>query len=157
ESQLVPTADGLKASLFATIGPSGVPGIGLSGHTDVVPVTGQAWDSDPYTVVERNGRLYGRGTCDMKGYLAAVLAMVPHFKSLPLKVPMHIVFSYDEEVGCTGVRPMIAEFGRTLPLPRMVFVGEPTEMTVVDAHKGPMRWSVEVTGKASHSSMPHLG
>lgn len=157
DSQLVPTADGLKASLFATIGPTGIGGIGLSGHTDVVPVTGQAWDSDPFTLVERDGKLYGRGTCDMKGYLACMLAMVPVFKARKLKVPVHLIFSYDEEVGCTGVRPLIAELGRSLVCPRMVFVGEPTAMTVVDAHKGPMRWSVEVTGKAAHSSMPHLG
>jgi acetylornithine deacetylase len=157
ESRRVPTADGLKSSLFATIGPSGVGGIGLSGHTDVVPVTGQAWDTDPFTMVERDGKLYGRGTCDMKGYLACVLASVPDLVVRPLKTPMHIVFSYDEEVGCTGVRPMIAELGKTLPLPRMVFVGEPTEMGVVDAHKGPVRWRVEVTGRAAHSSMAHLG
>lgn len=156
-SQLVPTEDGSKASLFATIGPEGIPGIGLSGHTDVVPVTGQAWTSDPFTLVERNGRLYGRGACDMKGYLAAVLAMVPAFRARPLRVPLHIVFSYDEEVGCTGVRPLLAQLGRTLPTPRAVFVGEPTSMTVVDAHKGPMRWSVDIVGRAAHSSLPHQG
>jgi acetylornithine deacetylase len=156
-SQRVPTADGQKASLFATIGPAGVGGIGLSGHTDVVPVTGQNWDSDPFTLSERGGKLYGRGTCDMKGYLACVLAAVPAFLSRELKTPLHIAFSYDEEVGCTGVRPMIAELGARLPLPRMVFVGEPTDMTVVDAHKGPARWRVELTGRAAHSSMPHHG
>ena len=157
DSVRVPTADGQKASLFATIGPAGVGGIALSGHTDVVPVTGQSWDTDPFTLVERDGRLYGRGTCDMKGYLACVLAMVPEFKARKLKTPIHIAFSYDEEVGCTGVRPMIAELGKSLPLPRMVFVGEPTTMAVVDAHKGPMRWVVKVTGKAAHSALPHLG
>jgi len=157
ESTRVPTPDGLKISLFATVGPKGVPGIGLSGHTDVVPVTGQHWDSDPFTLVEREGLLYGRGACDMKGYLAAVLAMVPTFVAKPLKTPIHIIFSYDEEVGCTGVRPLIAELGKTLIRPRAVIVGEPTEMSVVDAHKGPIRWHVDVTGRASHSSMPHLG
>lgn len=157
ESQLVPTPDGLKASLFASIGPAGVSGIGLSGHTDVVPVTGQHWETDPFTLVERDGLLYGRGTCDMKGFLAAVLAMVPAFKALRLQTPLHLIFSYDEEVGCTGVRPLIAEFGKTLTRPKAVIVGEPTEMSVVDAHKGPIRWSVDVTGRASHSSMPHLG
>ena len=157
DSVRVPTPDGQKASLFATIGPAGVGGIALSGHTDVVPVTSQAWDTDPFTLVERDGKLYGRGACDMKGFLACVLALVPAFKARKLKVPIHIAFSYDEEVGCTGVRPMIAELGKTLPLPRYVLVGEPTSMTVVDSHKGPMRWSVEVTGKAAHSSMPHLG
>jgi acetylornithine deacetylase len=153
----VPTADGLKASLFATIGPAGVPGIALSGHTDVVPVAGQTWDTDPFKLVERDGRLYGRGACDMKAFLACMLAMVPQFKARRLTVPIHLAFSYDEEVGCTGVRPMVAELGRSLPLPRMVLVGEPTSMSVVDAHKGPMRWHVEVTGRAAHSSLPHLG
>jgi acetylornithine deacetylase len=153
----VPTPDGQKASLFATIGPAGVGGIALSGHTDVVPVTGQSWDTDPFTLVERSGRLYGRGACDMKGFLACVLAMVPELRARKLASPVHIAFSYDEEVGCTGVRPMVAELGRTLPLPRMVLVGEPTTMAVVDAHKGPMRWVVKVTGRASHSAMPHLG
>jgi acetylornithine deacetylase len=153
----VPTADGLKASLFATVGPAGVPGIALSGHTDVVPVAGQTWDTDPFKLVERDGRLYGRGACDMKAFLACMLAMVPQFKARRLTVPIHLAFSYDEEVGCTGVRPMVAELGTSLPLPRMVFVGEPTSMSVVDAHKGPMRWHVEVTGPAAHSSLPHLG
>jgi acetylornithine deacetylase len=157
EAALVPTVDGQKASLFATVGPTGVGGIALSGHTDVVPVDGQIWSSDPFTLVERYGRLYGRGACDMKGYLACVLAMVPEFRARNLATPIHIAFSYDEEVGCTGVRPMIAELGASLPLPRMVLVGEPTSMTVVDAHKGPMRWVVRLTGLAAHSSMPHLG
>lgn len=157
DSVRVPTADGLKASLFATIGPVGLGGIALSGHTDVVPVTGQNWSTDPFKLVERDGKLYGRGACDMKAYLACVLAMVPQFKAAQLKVPVHIAFSYDEEVGCTGVRPMVAELGKSLPLPRYVMVGEPTEMSVVDAHKGPMRWRVDLTGKASHSALPHLG
>jgi acetylornithine deacetylase len=157
ESVRVPTADGEKASLFATVGPAGAGGIALSGHTDVVPVAGQSWDTDPFTLVEREGRLYGRGACDMKGYLACVLAMVPDLVARKLATPIHIAFSYDEEVGCTGVRPMVAELGGTLPLPRAVLVGEPTGMAVVDAHKGPMRWSATVTGKAAHSAMPHLG
>lgn len=146
-----------KANLFATIGPQDAGGIGLSGHTDVVPVTGQSWDSDPFRLIEREGRLYGRGTTDMKGYLACVLACVPMFLSRRLQKPIHILFSYDEEIGCTGVRPMIAEFDRSLVKPEMVFVGEPTRMTVVDAHKGPVRWDVEVHGRAVHSSMAPLG
>ena len=156
-SQLVPTEDGEKAGLFATIGPEGIPGVGLSGHTDVVPVEGQTWNSDPFTVTERNGRLYGRGTADMKGFLACVLATVPDIKQRRLKVPIHIVFSYDEETGCLGVRPMIDEMGDRLVRPRMVIVGEPTSMRVVDAHKGPVRWQIEVKGRAAHSSMAHLG
>lgn len=156
-STLVPTEDGLKASLFATIGPEGVPGVGLSGHTDVVPTAPEDWSSDPYTVHEEDGRYYGRGTTDMKGFLACVLALVPEFKRRALKTPIHILFSYDEETGCTGVRPMIAELGDRLTKPRLVIVGEPTEMTVVDAHKGPVRWHVDIVGRAAHSSMAPLG
>lgn len=154
---LVKTVDGEKANLFATIGPKDTGGIALSGHTDVVPVTGQTWSSDPFRLTEKNGRLHGRGTADMKGFLAAVLAAVPDFKRRSLTTPIHIAFSYDEEIGCVGVRPMVAELGRTLPRPRMVIVGEPTSMTVVDAHKGPARWLVTVTGRAAHSSMAPLG
>ena len=157
ESHRVPTPDGLKASLFATIGPQDGGGLALSGHTDVVPVAGQTWHTDPFTLVERDGKLYGRGTCDMKGYLACALAMVPDLEARKLKMPFHLAFSYDEETGCTGVRPMIAELGKSLPRPRMVFVGEPSKMGVVDAHKGPVRWRVELTGRAAHSSMPHYG
>jgi acetylornithine deacetylase len=156
-SRLLPSEDATKANLFATIGPADVGGIGLSGHTDVVPVAGQAWDSDPFRLTEKDERLYGRGTCDMKGYLACVLAAVPEFKKRKLREPIHILFSYDEEVGCTGVRPMLAELGRSLPLPRIVIVGEPTSMSVVDTHKGPVRWQVEVTGRAAHSAMAPLG
>jgi acetylornithine deacetylase len=156
-SHRVPSGDGEKASLFATIGPGHTGGIALSGHTDVVPVDGQTWDSDPFTLREAEGRLYGRGSSDMKGFLACVLAAVPNFKQRRLKTPIHIVFSYDEEIGCLGVRPMLAEFGKTLPKPRLVVVGEPTSMQVVDAHKGPVRWQVEVTGRAAHSSMAHIG
>lgn len=156
-SEIVPTADGEKASVFATIGPAGVPGIGLSGHTDVVPADPQAWTSDPFTLRQSDGRLYGRGTADMKGYLACAMAMVPSFKARPLRTPIYLLFSYDEETGCTGVRPMIAELGDRLPKPRAVIVGEPTSMAVVDAHKGPVRWSVDITGRAAHSSMAPLG
>jgi acetylornithine deacetylase len=153
----VPSSDGMKASLYATIGPEGVAGVALSGHTDVVPVDGQTWSSDPFRVVERDGKIYGRGTSDMKGFLACVLAAVPAFKARRLNVPVHLAFSYDEEIGCIGVRPMIGEFGSRLQRPRMVIVGEPTSMLVVDAHKGPVRWQVDVKGRAAHSSMSHLG
>ena len=108
EATLVPSPDGAKADLFATIGGKGDGGIGLSGHSDCVPVNGQSWTSDPFTLTERDGKLYGRGTCDMKGFIACVLASVPLFKASPLKEPVHILISYDEEVGCTGVRPLIA-------------------------------------------------
>ena len=156
-SARVVAQDGLKASLYATIGPAGEGGVALSGHTDVVPVDGQTWSSDPFQLRSEGGRYYARGACDMKCYLACMLAAVPEFKKRSLNTPIHLAFSYDEEVGCLGVRPMIAEFGKTLPMPRIVIVGEPTNMQVVDAHKGPVRWQVEVTGRAAHSSMSHLG
>jgi acetylornithine deacetylase len=135
-SRLVLSPDGEKANLFATIGPEGVAGVALSGHTDVVPVDGQDWDADPFRLRDLGDRVAGRGTTDMKGFLACVLAAVPEFQAQPLKTPIHIAFSYDEEIGCVGVRPMIAEFGLGLTKPRMVIVGEPTNMGVVDAHKG---------------------
>ncbi len=157
ESHLVPSADAAKASLYASIGPAGVPGVALSGHTDVVPVEGQTWSSDPFVLTERDHRFYGRGSADMKGFLACVLATVPDFLKRKLAVPISIAFSYDEEVGCIGVRPLIAEIGRRFVTPRMVIVGEPTSMSVVDAHKGPVRWHVEIKGRAAHSSMAPLG
>ena len=157
ESTRVPDETGNWSSLFATIGPQGVSGIGLSAHTDVVPVDGQDWDTDPFELVEKGSKLYGRGACDMKGFVACVMAKVPEFSARNLKTPIHIVFSYDEEVGCTGVRPMIAEMGDKLVKPRMVIVGEPTRMSVVDAHKGPVRWSVDITGRPAHSSLAPLG
>jgi acetylornithine deacetylase len=156
-SRLIMSPDGEKANLFATIGPAEVRGVALSGHTDVVPIEGQAWDTNPFRMTDLGDRVAGRGTCDMKGFLACVLAAVPEFQARRLKTPIHIAFSYDEEVGCTGVRPMIAEFGKSLVKPRMVIVGEPTGMAVVDAHKGPVRWHIEITGRPTHSSMAHLG
>ena len=129
----IPSEDGAKASLFATIGPAnGESGIGLSGHSDCVPVEGQTWGCDPFTLTARDGKLYGRGACDMKGFLACVLASVPLFMSRQLKEPLHIIVSYDEEVGCTGVRPLIARLGSDLPRPRAIIVGEPTMMGVID-------------------------
>jgi acetylornithine deacetylase len=157
QSHLVPTPDRQKASLFATIGDPSKSGIGLSGHTDVVPVTGQEWATEPFKLTERDGKLYGRGSCDMKGFLACVMAMVPELTTRKLEVPIHILFSYDEEVGCTGVRPMIAELGTRLTMPHLIIVGEPTMMTVVDAHKGATRFQTTVTGREAHSSMAHIG
>lgn len=156
-SHLVPNTDSSKASLYATIGPADVPGVALSGHTDVVPVDGQTWTSDPFVLAERDGRLFARGTADMKGFLACVLAAVPDLKRRHLAVPVHLAFSYDEEIGCIGVRPLIAEIERRFVPPRVVIVGEPTSMSVVDAHKGPVRWHIEIQGRAAHSSMAPLG
>ena len=160
ESHLLPSPNGIHTNLFATIGATGGPasgGIGLSGHMDVVPVTDQPWVTDPFTMTEKGSRLYGRGTSDMKGYLACMLASVPAFQARKLSQPIHLIFSYDEEVGCTGVQPMVAEFGKTLPKPDVVIVGEPSMMTVVDGHKGGARLRTEVVGKDAHSSRPELG
>jgi acetylornithine deacetylase len=124
---------------------------------DVVPTTNQPWDTDPFQLVEKGSRLYGRGTTDMKGYLACMLASVPAFQARALKMPIHLLFSYDEEVGCTGVVPMVEQFGKSLPKPEIVLVGEPSMMTVVDGHKGGARFRTDVTGKDAHSSTPAIG
>jgi len=154
----VPNADGRKANLYATLGPDVEGGIVLSGHTDVVPVDGQNWTSDPFTLTERDGRLYARGSCDMKGFLALALAAAPIFAEPGrLKRPVHIAFSYDEEVGCLGAPSMIAEIARTLPEPAAVIVGEPTMMEVVHGHKGITTYTVTVSGHEAHSSLTHLG
>jgi acetylornithine deacetylase len=155
-ARMLPAADGIHANLMATIG-TGDGGIALSGHMDVVPVTDQPWTTDPFTLTEKGTRLYGRGATDMKGYLACMLAMVPELVQARLNRPIHLVFSYDEEVGCTGVKEMIDRFGADLPKPDIVFVGEPSRMTVVDAHKGGYRFVTTVIGKDAHSSKPQLG
>lgn len=156
-SRLVPNADGTKANLFATIGPAVAGGIALSGHTDVVPVDGQAWSSDPFVVTERNGRLYGRGTADMKSFIAIALALVPMFKARGLKRPIHLCLSYDEEIGCLGAPSLLRLLGSELPKPALVIVGEPTTMHVVNAHKGVHVQATTITGRDGHSSAPHKG
>ncbi|MDA0703563.1 MAG: acetylornithine deacetylase [Proteobacteria bacterium] len=153
---IIHSEDKLKANLFATIGPVEDGGVALSGHTDVVPVEGQPWDNDPFTVIEKDGKLYGRGTCDMKSFLAIALAKVPQMKSSPLKKPLHLALSYDEEIGCLGAPRMIEAIGRNLPKPAIVIVGEPTEMKVANAHKGPYVYETVVTGLEAHSSQTHI-
>lgn len=155
--RLVPNEAGDKASLFAVIGPEGPGGIGLSGHTDVVPVKGQSWTSDPFQLTARGSRLFGRGTTDMKGFLACMLAAARDFKAAPLRRPIYLIFSYDEEVGCTGVRPLIARLGEDLPMPEMVLVGEPSNCEVVEAHKSIVSFVTKVTGFEAHSSVLHKG
>ncbi|MEH0194900.1 acetylornithine deacetylase [Caulobacter sp. CCNWLY153] len=156
-SRRVPNADGTKSNLMASIGPAVEGGVVLSGHTDVVPVDGQPWSSDPWTLTERDGRLYGRGTCDMKGFLALALAAAPDLVAGDLKRPVHLAFSYDEEVGCLGAPDMIEVIARDLPRPALVVVGEPTDMVAVQAHKGIASYWVTVTGREAHSSLTHLG
>ncbi len=148
---------GKKTNLFATIGPHIAGGIVLSGHTDVVPVDGQDWSSEPFTLTKRGGKLFGRGTCDMKGFIATALAMVPQFKAAKLKTPVHLALSCDEEVGCKGVRPLVAHMRDHLPKPCAVLVGEPTSMKVVNAHKSAISFATEVKGLEAHSSLTHQG
>lgn len=157
KSTLVPNSDRTKANLWATIGPEVEGGVCLSGHTDVVPVDGQPWDTDPFRLEKRGSRYYGRGTCDMKAFPAAALALVPEMLARPLARPIHFAFSYDEEVGCLGAPSMIAEIGKTLPRPSVVIIGEPTNMKVVSAHKGMWFFRTIVTGKEAHSSQTHRG
>ena len=149
--------DRTKASLFAHIGPEVEGGVILSGHTDVVPVDGQAWSSDPWTVTERDGRLYGRGTCDMKGFVALALAAVPLALDAGLRRPLQLALSHDEEVGCTGAPAMIAEMARSLPRAAAVIVGEPSRFSVVTGHKGGTGFKVHVKGFEVHSSLIHTG
>ena len=146
-----------KASLFATIGPTDRAGIALSGHTDVVPVDGQAWTVDPFVLTEKNGRLYGRGTADMKGYIASVLAAVPEFARRPLRQPVHLAFSYDEEIGCLGVRPMLAELAKRAIKPALCLIGEPTELKPVLGHKGKLAMRCCVKGAPCHSAYAPYG
>jgi acetylornithine deacetylase len=152
-----PNADGTKSNLLATVGPSVEGGAVLSGHTDVVPVDGQPWTSDPFSIVERDGRLYGRGTCDMKGFLALALAAVPDLIAANPRRPVHLAFSYDEEIGCLGAPGLIDLIKQELPKPAFVVVGEPTDMVAVNGHKGIANFEVTVTGREAHSSQTQQG
>ncbi|MBB4197288.1 acetylornithine deacetylase [Rhodoblastus sphagnicola] len=153
----IPNASGDKAALFATFGPDGDGGVLLSGHTDVVPVKDQPWSSPPFVLRRDGGRLYGRGTCDMKGFDAICLAMAPEFSRAALKRPIHILLSYDEETSCTGCLDSIARFGQDLPRPALAIIGEPTLMQVADAHKSVTTYRTVVSGHEAHSSKPWLG
>eukprot|EP01037_Dinobryon_pediforme_P007061 gene7062-7124_t len=153
----VPNAAGDKAAIFATIGPKIDGGMVLSGHTDVVPVKGQSWTTDPFIMREADGRLYGRGTCDMKGFAALALSLIPDMQRAKLKRPIHILLSYDEETTCLGPMDVIARFGTSLPRPAGVIVGEPTMMDVADAQKSIATYHTLVTGFEAHSAKPNLG
>ena len=153
----VPNEDGTKASLFAQVGPDVAGGVILSGHTDVVPVEGQAWDTDPFVVTERDGRLYGRGTCDMKGFDALALAAVPKALAAGLKRPLQIALSHDEEVGCVGAPAMIDRMRRDLPPAAAALIGEPSMMKVVTGHKGSAGFRTHVRGFEVHSSILDQG
>ena len=156
-STRVPNATGDKAALFASIGPEGDGGVVLSGHTDVVPVKGQTWSSDPFALRRDGDRLYGRGACDMKAFDAICLAMLPELSKARLSKPIHLLLSYDEEIGCAGSLDTIARFGKDLPRPALCIVGEPTRMAIVDAHKSISHYETVVRGKEAHSSDPRAG
>ena len=160
-SSLVYNQEKNKANLFATIhGKAGqltTPGIVLSGHTDVVPVDGQAWDTDPFKATIKDGRLFGRGACDMKGFLGTALAMTPRFVNADLKAPIHFALSYDEEVGCVGVRGLIEQLTQENFKAAGVIVGEPTSMQVITAHKGKRSFRCTVHGKEAHSALTPQG
>jgi acetylornithine deacetylase len=154
---LIPDETGKKANLYGTIGPDDRPGIALSGHTDVVPIDGQDWSSDPWALTEREGRLYGRGSCDMKGFLGCVLTAVPQLAKTRLATPVHLLFSFDEEIGCLGVRRALSVI-KDLPIkPKGCIIGEPTSMQVAIAHKGKKSMRAHVHGKECHSSLAPKG
>jgi len=148
---------GQKANLFATLGPERPGGLVLSGHTDVVPVKDQPWSSDPFAMVERDGRLYGRGTCDMKGFIATCLAKVDVLERAAATRPVHFAFTHDEEVGCLGARDLVEVLRGREVRPAMVLIGEPTEMRVVEGHKGCCEYTVTFTGAEGHGSTPEKG
>ncbi len=156
-SRRVANAEGTKANLYALVGPAVEGGVVLSGHTDVVPVDGQPWSSDPWVLTARDGKLYGRGVADMKSFVALALAHVDEALAAPLKRPLILAFSYDEEIGCLGAPSMIGEIVRETPKPSAVIVGEPTSMKVVSGHKGIRTFIVEVIGREAHSSLPDHG
>lgn len=150
-------ASGGKANLHAIIGPQSAGGLALSGHVDTVPVDGQAWSFDPFTLRRQDGRLYARGSCDMKGFVAACLAAVPDFQAMPLLRPLHLFISYDEEVGCGGAKRLIRDMGESGLRPDVCVVGEPSGMKPILAHKGKLNLHVTVRGLAGHSSEPSKG
>ena len=146
-----------KANLFATLGPAGNGGIVLSGHTDVVPVTDQDWSHDPFTMLERDGRLYGRGACDMKGFIAAAMAMAPEYAAGTLTRPLHFAFTHDEETGCLGGQALANSLNERGIRPDIAIVGEPTEMRIIEGHKGCFEYTTRFTGLEGHGSSPDNG
>lgn len=148
---------GTKANLFATIGPEVGGGILLSGHSDVVPVADQNWTTDPFAMTERDGRLYGRGTCDMKGFIAAAVAMAPHYAKTARKRPIHFAFTHDEEIGCLGAQALASLLRDREVRPGVAIIGEPTMMRVIEGHKGCYEYSIHFTGLEGHGSAPDRG
>ncbi|PCI87276.1 MAG: acetylornithine deacetylase [Hyphomicrobiales bacterium] len=157
ESRLVHNDEENKANLYATIGPQVAGGVILSGHTDVVPVDGQDWASDPFELTQRGGKYYGRGTCDMKGFVAICLAAVPDMLAANLRRPIHLCFSYDEETGCQGAQKLVPELVKNLPPVEAVIIGEPTSMQVANLHKSYNTLITRIRGVEAHSSKTNLG
>ncbi|MGB2200221.1 MAG: acetylornithine deacetylase [Pseudooceanicola atlanticus] len=157
EVEILADETGSKANLLARIGPDEPGGIMLSGHTDVVPVEDQDWTSDPYRMVERDGHLFGRGTCDMKGFIAAAVAMAPHLASKQLRRPVHFAFTHDEEVGCLGARNLSDILRDRDTKPGLAVIGEPTMMRIIEGHKGCCEYTTRFTGLEGHGSRPELG
>ncbi len=153
---LIPDPAGGKANLYATVGPVGIGGVMLSGHTDVVPVEGQRWSHPPFALSEADGRLYGRGAADMKGFVAAAVVAVIGAAGRPLKVPLHLALSYDEEIGCMGVRSLIDMLEGAPIRPRFCIVGEPTGMQVATGHKGKVALRATCVGREGHSALAPL-
>ena len=150
-------ATGTKANMFATLGPDIPGGVVLSGHSDVVPVTDQDWSSDPFTLTLRDDHLYGRGTCDMKGFIAAALALAEPVSKMTLRRPLHLCFTHDEEVGCLGARALVPELQRRGYAPRMAIIGEPTGMRLIEGHKGCCEYTTRFSGLEGHGSAPDRG
>jgi acetylornithine deacetylase len=148
---------GAKANLFASFGPGDEGGIVLSGHSDVVPAVGEDWTDDPFRMVARDDRLYGRGACDMKGFIACVLEAAPAIADARLARPVHIALTYDEEVGCLGARALVEALGEAGIRPAMAVIGEPTSMRVIEGHKGCCEYTTTFAGRAGHGSAPDLG
>jgi acetylornithine deacetylase len=157
DAQLYPHESGDRASLFASVGPRVNGGVVLSGHTDVVPVEGQAWTSDPFRLVRRDDRFYGRGAADMKGFVACAIEALVAAKDAPLARPLHLAFSYDEEIGCVGVRPMLTSLAAVGIKPEWVLIGEPTNMQVATGHKGKTGIRATCRGHAAHSALAPTG
>ncbi|WP_245990027.1 acetylornithine deacetylase [Tabrizicola piscis] len=153
---LVPDAGGGKANLYATTGPAGMGGVMLSGHTDVVPVEGQAWTKPPFALTQADGRIYGRGAADMKGFVACAVAAMLQASRRPLRVPLHLALSYDEEIGCMGVRSLIDMLEAAPVRPRFCIVGEPTGMQVATGHKGKVALRATCVGREGHSALAPL-
>ncbi|MEE4117565.1 MAG: acetylornithine deacetylase [Paracoccaceae bacterium] len=155
--EILSDAAAAKANLWATLGPDEPGGLVLSGHTDVVPVDDQDWSSDPFILREEGGRLYGRGTCDMKGFIAACIAALPAFASGERRTPIHFAFTYDEEVGCVGARHLVEHLSAVGAKPAMALIGEPTLLHIVDGHKGCCEYTTRFNGAEGHGSRPELG